>query len=543
MLSLEVLLVLLLLTVQIKSGKIKIDTSTGQFVDEFGRSIVFHGVNVVYKLPPYLPTLDKFDPFNSLSEEDIHLMKKFGFNLVRFGVIWESVERSEGMYDFEHLEKVEAIVNLLGRNGIWVLLDAHQDMFSRLFCGEGVPHFYAKKLTHETECKSNFLSRMMRLLGACIPLKTFNWRYDEDGLPLIEDCRTGFLKFHQSPELTTIYSSFYKNEMGIQDKFISFWKVMAQKFKDNPYIIGYDLWNEPWPGDLWSDVRSMMPGHSDHYQVLPFYQKLDSEIRKVYPEYISFFESVPFPDTLPFFGGHVAGGFTETPAGEFHNDKQVLNLHSYCCQAKANVCETGEPNLEDAKTICPLFHQHKINSHMKSARKLGVPLIITEFGACSNSEACYEEMKGFIEAAESEHVSWAYWMYKPFGDHTTTAEAHTEGIFLDNGQTQDYKIRALTRPYFQAFQGTPLSSNFNINSSLFSARFIYDKNIEMPNVLYFNAEFFYPKGLTISVKDDEGRDVEYVVDEINQPNYFTFKIVDKKINKIKEFINVEIQSK
>ena len=37
------------------------------------------------------------------------------------------------------------IVRLLGLKGIYTIIDAHQDMFSRLFCGEGVPIFYAKK--------------------------------------------------------------------------------------------------------------------------------------------------------------------------------------------------------------------------------------------------------------------------------------------------------------------------------------------------------------------------------------------------------------
>jgi len=44
-----------------------IDDSKSFILDNDGRYSVFHGVNVVIKLPPYLPDLDKFDPYFSLN--------------------------------------------------------------------------------------------------------------------------------------------------------------------------------------------------------------------------------------------------------------------------------------------------------------------------------------------------------------------------------------------------------------------------------------------------------------------------------------------
>jgi len=38
------------------------------FEDEANRSVLFHGVNIVYKVPPYLPSLrGDFDPELSLN--------------------------------------------------------------------------------------------------------------------------------------------------------------------------------------------------------------------------------------------------------------------------------------------------------------------------------------------------------------------------------------------------------------------------------------------------------------------------------------------
>ena len=114
-----------------------IDSTKSFILDNEGRYSVFHGANVIVKLPPYLPDLDKFDPMNSLNTEyDLKTMKKLGFNMVRLGVIWEAVERQPGVYDMEYLEKVEEIINTLGENGIYTMVDAHQDAFSRNFCGE-----------------------------------------------------------------------------------------------------------------------------------------------------------------------------------------------------------------------------------------------------------------------------------------------------------------------------------------------------------------------------------------------------------------------
>ena len=78
----------------------------------------------------------------------------------------------------------------------------------------------------------------MVLVTACIPLKKYNWRYDDNGLPLIEDCVTrSFVDYHLSPELMSIYDSFFKNEGGSLDAFIEFWKVVAKKFKGRKNIL------------------------------------------------------------------------------------------------------------------------------------------------------------------------------------------------------------------------------------------------------------------------------------------------------------------
>lgn len=49
-------------------AKISIDSQTNNFIDEHGRTTIFHGVNAVYKIPPFIPLYDRFDSNNSLSD-------------------------------------------------------------------------------------------------------------------------------------------------------------------------------------------------------------------------------------------------------------------------------------------------------------------------------------------------------------------------------------------------------------------------------------------------------------------------------------------
>ena len=53
------------------ANRLKINPETRFIVDFFGRSTLLHGVNVVYKVSPYIPSDAAFDAENSLNEEDI----------------------------------------------------------------------------------------------------------------------------------------------------------------------------------------------------------------------------------------------------------------------------------------------------------------------------------------------------------------------------------------------------------------------------------------------------------------------------------------
>jgi endoglycosylceramidase len=110
-------------------------------------------VNSVYKIPPWHPdTNGTFNPVTSFNKEDVQNIYNWGFTagsatfplcgnsfLVRLGVMWPGVEPSKGFYNTTYLKVMANLIEDLGEYGIYTLVDFHQDLLSRLFCGEGIP--------------------------------------------------------------------------------------------------------------------------------------------------------------------------------------------------------------------------------------------------------------------------------------------------------------------------------------------------------------------------------------------------------------------
>jgi len=158
-------------------SRIHVDPISQHFVDEYGRVRIFHGVNVVYKLPPFLPNLTHFDPQNSLTNDDLSNLHQWGFNVIRFYTSWMGVNpKSENEIDQNYLAQLSTAVQMMENQGIYALLDCHQDVLSRYFCGEGAPDWITQKLG------DNILKSFP------FPLKTNMSRESDTGYPILEDC-------------------------------------------------------------------------------------------------------------------------------------------------------------------------------------------------------------------------------------------------------------------------------------------------------------------------------------------------------------------
>lgn len=474
---------------------VQMNPETRMFIDGYNRSLILHGVNVVVKAPPYIPITTYFDPQMSLCPEDINNLVTWGINFVRMGVMWEAVEKSPGVFDMDYLGNMTTLINQLGQQGIWTLIDAHQDAYSRHICGEGIPGFYSNNLTNTC---SGLFGELLESIGACVPFSNFNYSIDPStGYPYISQCQSrSFVEYFDTPQAADGYSRIYKNTFELQDRFNQFWNVTSAHFASNQYVIGYDILNEPLQANMVTEPWVRIPGVNDFVNLQPLYKRITETIRTNDDGKIIFFEPIQ-ADLLPYLGGMVFPiGFNDTPGGQPYNNRQVLNDHSYCCQGRKDICKNGEPPLEE-KTFCDSLNFNRVTSRSIDARLLNVGLIITEFGACFDSQNCINEITSVTDACDKNLAGWAYWMFKGFGDFTTTGGL-LEG-FYNNQTLQQGKVKALSRTYALYYQGTPNFVDFEVNTGIFRTNFTVDAKVSMPTVLFASKEFFYPNGVNITV--------------------------------------------
>ena len=105
-----------------------------------------------------------------------------------------------------------ATVKLLSRYGIYTLLDMHQDVYNRSFRGEGAP----------------------------------DWAVCTDGVPIVPKGGR-WSNNYSNPTLITAVDHFWANDVvgKLQGQFDLVWATVAQYFKNDPWVVGYDPYNEP----------------------------------------------------------------------------------------------------------------------------------------------------------------------------------------------------------------------------------------------------------------------------------------------------------
>ncbi len=232
------------------------------FKDEEGRILILRGVNLggSSKIPAArhcssrdktcLYDLDsvsfKGKPF-PLDEADEHFtrLRSWGFTVLRYVMPWEAVEHAgPGKYDEEYLSYTHALIGKASRYGISVIIDPHQDVWSRWTGGDGAPAWTLEKLGID-------VTRIHAVGAATVhaempePYKQTVWA-------------ANYIRYAPSTMFTLFFAG---NDFapGISvdgepvQEFLQgrFCKAMAHVFKtvaDLPNVIGFDTLNEPWPG-------------------------------------------------------------------------------------------------------------------------------------------------------------------------------------------------------------------------------------------------------------------------------------------------------
>lgn len=449
--------------------------------DRFGRVVFLHGVNAVYKRPPFELSVAPGKPWD-FSRADAAQMARLGFNVVRLGIIWQGIEPGtlgpnnpavctpgppQNPHQFNqavakaYLAKVARTVDLLGRYHIYTLLDMHEDVYSSLFGGEGAPP----------------------------------WAVCTNGLP-IRRLPGRWSNTYNDPALRAAVSHFWTNDVqgNLEGQFLRVWKTVAEYFRYNPWVVGYDPLNEPFttdlvPGDpmVASQLECLYTGSAhpglEHIYGTPLTcppqvprAGLIPTLRHLDPHRLIFYE----PDIFSSRGG-------PSDIGPMNYSGLVFNFHVYCPFRNG---VTGNPTdvalcaRKASENILRRSEERPANFTLRQPR--GPGWFMSEFGA-TNNEALVAQVTA---AADRFQLGWTYWSWKYYQDPTGSSD---EALVTPSGALSP-TATALGRTYPQAVAGTPLSFSFDPTSGAFALRYLPNPHIAAPTVIAVPVALHYPAG-------------------------------------------------
>ena len=458
--------------------------------DSQGRVVLMHGVNVVYKHAPYIAYPDPGEPWN-FDATDAAKMQQLGFNVVRLGIEWQALEPGSGgpnqpqictpgapgnAHEWnkavaeQYLSHVAATVKLLAHYGIYTLLDMHQDVYNQNFRGEGAP----------------------------------DWAVCTDNVPIIPKGGR-WSNNYSSPTLQTAVAHFWSNDVigNLQGNYDLVWKTVAQYFKNDRWVVGYDPYNEPFSTETQTASESTFTGQLECFYigkghatflangagaltcppgdpkngVIPTIQAVDSH-------HLTFVE----PDIY-----WVTGGNIPSQLGPLPFKRVVFNFHVYCGDRSP---VTGNPTdllrcLQSEETAAS--EQEITRLSMASASQSAGPAgFMSEFGATTSVP-----LAGFdVEWAGLDELSWIYWAWKYYDDPTGSS---AEGLVQPDG-TYSPVVTVLSRTYPQAVAGDPNSVIFNPFTGAFNMVYAPTESAHGLTTISIAASEHYPNGWCSAVK-------------------------------------------
>jgi endoglycosylceramidase len=227
-----------------------------------------------------------------LDATDARLMQQSGFDLVRLPIAWSKLEPQRGVFSQPYLDRIAYAVSLLTSHGLYVVLDMHFLGWSPVYGGSGAPPWAT--VANVPDARWGPMPSAGRLLSPAINVSTAHFWLS----------------------------------LSLQQDYFDAWDVVANRFRDNSGVAGYDLINEPHSFPL-------PPIRFDKDQLFPFYQRAVEALGRVDPNHLFFLDNdmagdlptsvVPLhaPDLV--YAPHVYTGSLIPPA--FSGDGSALRTH------------------------------------------------------------------------------------------------------------------------------------------------------------------------------------------------------------------------
>lgn len=352
-----------------------------------GRALILRGLNYAndHKFPD-AETKSFFPPWESA--RDFAVMRSYGFNATRVLITWEAVEPARGRYDEAYLDALVERLDWAQAAGQWVIIDMHQDVYARVFGGDGAPM----------------------------------WAVETDGIAY-EPVDTWYLNFG-SPAVQRAMDNFFTDKHELLTHFVAAWVRVAERVRDHPALLGYDLLNEPFPGS-----KALNVDQADVEVMNPFNERVLEALAAADATRLFFVE--PSAVRTNVFAGAFPSKLERYPAAA---GRLVFSPHLY----DPVVTTTGKYDGGRSRIA------KNVGKMQGEAERLGAALWVGEWsvwdGGVENGQAFLRDQ---LDAMDEVLAGWSFWNYSlnP-GDKTSPTQSPE---FLDE----------LVRPQLSAVAGRP----------------------------------------------------------------------------------------
>ena len=231
------------------------------------------------------------------------------------------------------------------------------------------------------ELKPEGFARLDRVVNLCA----------KHGLYSILDLHAlpGYQNQHWHSDNPTHWAHFWTHR-HFQDRVVHLWEALAEHYRDNPWVAGYNPINEP--ADAAGDT------------IGPYYRRLEKAIRAVDPDHVLFLDGNRYSTQFDQLGDPLPNS--------------VYTAHDY---ARAGLVGGGPyPGVTQGQYVDRAYLEETFLSRTSYMRETGTPIWVGEFGPVYTGDPAvdaqrYELLTHQLEIYAEHDASWALWTYKDIG--------------------------------------------------------------------------------------------------------------------------------
>jgi endoglycosylceramidase len=409
-----VLLVLLLLAVPSAQAGLdgrRLHFADGRLRDQHGREVTLRGVNARAQGIFDVTFTDgrlALEPIPTFDAGDADRMHGFGFNLLRLPISWSALEPEPGQYDRRYLDRIAAIVTVCQRRGILVIIDFHQDAFSKEIGQDGAPRWV-----------------LDLLLGP-------------GGYPYLGGPLTDLDARRFAPATVAAFREFFADAHDVQDRYAAAVSAVATRFRRSRGVLGYEIMNEPF---------ALVAGGTQA-QLDALHVRVATAIRRVDRRHLVVFE----PDTI-----RNATNQAPVPAAPFPVPGGMYAPHIY-----TGVFDTTDFSSGDPALLAPSMERAAVE-----AAAWGTPLLVGEYGIDPASPVANRWITAELDLQDRLRAHSTFWLWEEI---SSGHWGLYDGESADGGERVG-RTHALSRVYARAVPGTVLEHAFDDASNTLRLRY------------------------------------------------------------------------